>query len=371
MHSVSSRLNGDAIASITSSRPLGGSSRPYMKTMRSYNGRLGLEPPCHDNTSMDGKSDNGLHLHRETVVSTIPDIVKLRQTVSHSRGFSDSYSHLEFLKRGRRENEDPETKRELKVEVTSALWKLARDNVKISRKITETKALICLAEMIEKETGEVRRNAVMAVMEIAASAEEDAELRRFAFKTNSRAAKSVVEQLLRIIIEPEVGSEEELLVPCVKAIGCLARTFPAKEVHIIEPLVHQLENPEPKVVMEACLALQKFVNPSNFLHVEHSKTISDSGAIHRIVEILLLVDGTNSKGSSSPQLPMLRLLCYLAQNLPSHDVFLETDTLKVLRAILIACTTTSGNVTQEVETVKDDLLLAIQNLELYQGVTHL
>jgi hypothetical protein len=46
----------------------------------------------------------------------------------------------------------------------------------------------------------------MAVMEIAGAAEQDAELRRAAFKTNSPAAKAVVEQLLRVIEkgEPEL-----------------------------------------------------------------------------------------------------------------------------------------------------------------------
>ncbi|KAG9146040.1 hypothetical protein Leryth_016603 [Lithospermum erythrorhizon] len=62
-------------------------------------------------------------------------------------------------------------------------------------------------------------------MEITSVAEEDAELRRSAFKPSSPACKAVVDQLLRII---ELA-DSELLIPCIKAIGNLARTFRATE----------------------------------------------------------------------------------------------------------------------------------------------
>jgi hypothetical protein len=39
----------------------------------------------------------------------------------------------------------------------------------------------------------------MAIMEIAAEAERDKELRRAAFKTNSAAVKAVVESLLHVL----------------------------------------------------------------------------------------------------------------------------------------------------------------------------
>lgn len=79
--------------------------------------------------------------------------------------------------------------------------------------------------LLEKGPEEVKFNSAMALVEIAAVAEENAELRRSAFKPNSPACRAVVDQLLKII---EKG-DSELLIPCVRAIGHLARTFRATE----------------------------------------------------------------------------------------------------------------------------------------------
>ncbi|KAI3984672.1 hypothetical protein MKX01_039289, partial [Papaver californicum] len=60
-------------------------------------------------------------------------------------------------------------------------------------------------------------------------AEEDPDLRRSAFKPNSPDAKAVVDQVLKVI----ENGDSDLLIPCIKAMGHLARTFKATERRII------------------------------------------------------------------------------------------------------------------------------------------
>lgn len=114
-------------------------------------------------------------------------------------------SSLQTMSRNSRDSEDPETKAKLKAEAARALWKLAKGNVKNSESITNTRALLCFAKLIETGEGAVQFNSVMAVMEIAAAAEINPALRRAAFRTSSPPAKAVVEQLLRVI---EAGEPE-------------------------------------------------------------------------------------------------------------------------------------------------------------------
>jgi len=99
------------------------------------------------------------------------------------------------------DNEDPETKAKLNSQAARALWKLAQNNVQNSKSITDTHALLCFARLIQFENDEndLQYNCVIAVMEIAWAAEHDAELCRAAFKTDSPAAKAVLDQLLRVI----------------------------------------------------------------------------------------------------------------------------------------------------------------------------
>jgi hypothetical protein len=108
-------------------------------------------------------------------------------------------SSLRITSQNSRDNEDPETKAKLKAEAARALWKLAQNNIQNSKSITDTRALLCFARLIQFDENDVQYNCVMAVMEIAGAAEHDAELRRAAFKTNSPAAKAVLDQLLRVI----------------------------------------------------------------------------------------------------------------------------------------------------------------------------
>ncbi|XP_068332412.1 uncharacterized protein [Pyrus communis] len=220
---------------------------------------------------------------------------------------SSSYSYYsEGSSRGghyrkERENEKPHVKLQLKISCGAALWMLARGSVLNSRRITETKGLLCLAKLVEKEQGELQFNCLMTIMEITAAAESNADLRRAAFKTNSPAAKAVVDQLLRLIKEVD---SPILQIPAVKSIGSLARAFPARETRVIGPLVTQLSHKDLDMGTEAAIALGKFACPDNFLCMEHSKKIIESNAIPPLMKLL--------RGNEHSERHGLILLCYLA-----------------------------------------------------------
>ncbi|VVA09893.1 PREDICTED: Armadillo [Prunus dulcis] len=163
-----------------------------------------------------------------------------------------------------RELEDPATKANMKAMAARALWQLAKGNSPICRSITESRAQLCFAVLLEKGSEDVQLNSAMALMEITAVAEKDAELRRSAFKPNSSACKSEVDQLQKII--EKADADLDLLIPCIKAVGNLARTFRATETRMIGPLVRLLDEREAEVTREATIALTKFacteVSPS-------------------------------------------------------------------------------------------------------------
>lgn len=148
-----------------------------------------------------------------------------------SRGGSGQYKK-------EREVESPEVKARVQIACAEALWKLSKGCLLCCKKITETKGLLCLPKIIEIERGELLYNCLMTIMEITVVAESNAELRRSAFKINSPAAKAILDQLLRLIQE----ASPMLQIPAVRSIGCLARTFPAKEKRMIGPLVALLSN---------------------------------------------------------------------------------------------------------------------------------
>ena len=144
-------------------------------------------------------------------------------------------SSLRQSSRTHRDREDPEIKLGLKAQAAHALWKLAAGNIKNSKLITDTRALLCFAKLIETENGDVKFNSVMAVMEIAAAAERDPELRRAAFKTNSPAAKAVIERLLVVIRDEDENTDlqvckklekPELLVLFVLRLAYMRAQFP-------------------------------------------------------------------------------------------------------------------------------------------------
>ncbi|XP_061372747.1 uncharacterized protein LOC133315187 isoform X1 [Gastrolobium bilobum] len=264
-----------------------------------------------------------------SIVQINKELGKRSSGRSSNRSLADSYSNLYFSMEGssrggnhrkERENEDPAVKLQLKISCAEALWMLARGSVSNSRKITETKGMLCLAKIVEKEQGELQCNCLMTIMEITAAAESNADLRRAAFKTNSPAAKAVVEQLLRIIKEVDSPA---LQIPAIKSIGSLARTFPARETRVIEPLVTQLSNRNMDVAEEATSALCKFASPDNFLYAEHSKAIIEFNGVPALMRLLRSNEVTLS-------LHGITLLCYLALHAGNSESLEQARVLTAL-----------------------------------------
>ncbi|XP_068639960.1 uncharacterized protein [Aristolochia californica] len=218
-----------------------------------------------------------------------------------------------------REYEDPATKAQMKAMAARALWKLCKGNCGICRSITESRALLCFAVLLEKGPEEVQYNSAMALMEIAAVAEQDADLRRSAFKPNSPASKAVVDQLLRIVEK----ADSDLLVPCIKAIGSLARTFRATETRIIGPLVRLIDEREEDVTREAVIALTKFACSDNYLHIDHSKAILTAGGAKHLVQLVYF-------GEQMIQIVSLVLLCCTALHVPDSEALAQAEVLTVL-----------------------------------------
>ncbi|XP_075654182.1 uncharacterized protein LOC142624491 [Castanea sativa] len=218
-----------------------------------------------------------------------------------------------------RETEDPATKAYMKAMSARALWHLSKENSAICRSITESRALLCFAVLLEKGPDDVKYNSAMALMEITAVAEKDAELRRSAFKPNSPACKAVVDQML-MLIERE---DPDLLIPCVKAIGNLARTFRATETRIIAPLVQLLDEREAEVCKEASIALTKFACSENYLHLDHSKAIISAGGAKHLIQLVYF-------GEQIVQISALALLCYIALHVPDSKELAEAEVFTVL-----------------------------------------
>ncbi|CAL1360066.1 unnamed protein product [Linum trigynum] len=224
--------------------------------------------------------------------------------------------------RKERENESREVKQKLKTSCAEALWMLAKGSVSNSKRITETKGLLCLARLVEIGEPELQFNCLMTIKEITFAAESNADLRRGAFKTNSPAAKSVVDQLLRVI---KGSSSPKLLVAALQSIGSLARTFPARETRVIGPLVNHLNNRSQEVAAEAAIALAKFTCEENFLCEAHSKTMIEFNAIPALMKLL--------RGSERAQLRALILLCHLAVNAGNHEALEPARVLTALEGV--------------------------------------
>ncbi|KAI9111352.1 hypothetical protein K1719_017042 [Acacia pycnantha] len=251
-----------------------------------------------------------------------------------------------------RENEEPEVKLKLKVSCAEALWMLAKGSVSNSRKITETKGMLCLAKLVEKEQGELQDNCLMTIMEIAAAAESNADLRRAAFKTNSPAAKALVEQLLRVIKEFD---NPFLKVPAIKSIGSLARTFPARETRVIGPLVTHVNHIMPDVAAEAVIALCKFACPENFLCVEHSKAIIEFNGIPVLMKFL--------RRNEDTQLHGVILLCYLALHAGNSESLEQERVLTALEGV-------DRTVISQHPEIKELVSKAVIHLNLYHAGSH-
>ena len=251
-----------------------------------------------------------------------------------------------------RESEDPEIKSTMKEMAAKALAALARENVDICKSITDSRALLCFATLLEKGPDEIKYNSAIALMEIASVAETDADLRRSAFNPSAPAARAVVDQLLKVIEEKE---SERLLLPCIRAIGCLSRTFRAKETRIISPLVRLLEK-DGRLTREAVIALTKFACTDNYLHVDHSRAIINARAAKLIVQLVYFGDTPEVRKEA------LILLCYIVRHAPEHEEL--TDSNDVITALKVA----SKNIMYEENDVVDNLLTeAKSRLELYQS----
>lgn len=276
-------------------------------------------------------------------------------STSHSNLYS--YSYMEGSSRGsqcmkERENEKPEIKLQLQISCAEALWMLAKGSVSNSQRITETKGLLCLAKLVEEEVGELQFNCLMTIMEITAAAESNADLRRAAFKTNSSAPKAVVDQLLRVIEEVDSST---LKIPALKSIGSLARTFPARETRVISPLVAHLGHRDMDVAMEAAVSLGKFACPDNFLHIEHSKTITEFNGISSLLRLL--------RGNEKSQFHGLVLLCYLALHASNSDAVEKARVLTALEGV-------NHTVIAQWPELKELVSRAVYHLNLYPRGAH-
>ncbi|KAL2253983.1 UNVERIFIED_CONTAM: hypothetical protein Sindi_0193000 [Sesamum indicum] len=249
-----------------------------------------------------------------------------------------------------REFEDPATKAEMKSMAARALRYLCAGNVTICRSITESRALLCFSVLIDKGPEEVQYNSAMALMEITAVAEQDETLRRLAFKPTAPACKAVVDQFLTIVQK----AESELLIPSIRSIGNLARTFRASETRFIGPLVRLLDDREPEVTSEAAVALNKFAGPNNFLNVNHCKSIISEGGIKHLIPLVYF-------GEQMVQFPSFILLCYLAMHVPDSEELAKEDVLIVLEWATKQATLMQD---KELETLAYE---GKKRLELYQS----
>ncbi|WVZ56200.1 hypothetical protein U9M48_006768 [Paspalum notatum var. saurae] len=225
--------------------------------------------------------------------------------------------------RGSREAEDPAAKAHLKAMAAKALSKLAHGHVGVCKSITESRALLCFARLLESGDGgagtDLRFYSAMAIMEITRVAEHNLALRQSAFKPSSPAAKAVVEQLLCIVRK---GNDDCLLRPCITSLGCLSRTFTASETRVIGPLVQLLDDREIPVMKEAVVALTKFACTDNHLHMNHCRAIVDAGGARHLVQLVYLGDQL--------QIEALILLSYVALHVPESEELAQAGVLAVL-----------------------------------------
>ncbi|KAK1363155.1 Armadillo repeat only 4 [Heracleum sosnowskyi] len=289
--------------------------------------------------------------------TSIHSLVQINKEVSKKNFHSTSSLSLysDGSSRGgrkEREAESPDMKHRLKISCAGALVKLSKGSLFNSRKITETKALVCLAKLIEKEHGELQLNCLMTVMELAAVAELYPDLRQVAFKPNSPAARVILDQLLRVINEE---NSPQLLIPTIKSIGSLARTFPAKETRILGPLVTQLGHKSADVATEAAIALGKFVALENFNCVEHSKAIIEANGVPRLMNLL--------KSNDRPRKHEFILLCCLAIHVGNSPALEQARALSVIEGA-------ARSMLAHHPELRELCAKAVDQLTLYQAGAH-
>ncbi|KAL7598306.1 hypothetical protein Lser_V15G21413 [Lactuca serriola] len=259
-------------------------------------------------------------------------------------------SSLSFNYKKETDVASPEEKLDLKISCARALWTLSKGSLSNTKKITETKALICLAKLIQHENQQLQINCLTTVTELTAVAESNAELRRQVFKPNLPAARTLLDQLLRVLNhEPN----PELVVPAITTIGSLARTFPAKETRILGPLVSKLDHEVSDVTNETVMTLTKFVCPDNFNCVEHSKAILEFNGVPRIMGFL------KSSDDIKIQVLGLKLLCYLALHVGNSNVLEEARVLSVIEG-------GARSVLTQYPDMRELFAKAMHHLNLYQ-----
>ncbi|PWA56526.1 Armadillo [Artemisia annua] len=263
----------------------------------------------------DGNDDSGNGKVSKSLRKSIGSAVEI------DRKLGDLSSGNSIWSRNRKESKNEVSKLilEFKTSCSGALWMLARGNVENCRMITETKGLLCLAKLIEREKGELQINCLMTVLEVTTAAECNPDFRRAAFKTNSPAAKAITEQLIRLVNQSD---NPVIKIPAIRAIGHLARTFPARQTRVIGPLVKQFSHRNVEVATESVIALGKFTSPDNFLCAEHSKTVVEFEGVHPLMRLL--------RGGERTQYHALVLLCYLSLHAGTSETFQQARLLTAL-----------------------------------------
>ncbi|XP_021762708.1 uncharacterized protein LOC110727457 [Chenopodium quinoa] len=271
-------------------------------------------------------------------------------TKVHSCSSFDSRVGGSSYNRKEKENESPEVKLKLKVMCALALWRLCEGSVLNSQKVAEPKGLFCLSKIIETEKGELQYHCLMTIMEVAKVAEDNADLRKVSWKPSSPPAKAVLEQLLRVIKEESIP---DIQIAAIRAIGCLARIFSAKETGIASSLVSQLGNRDVDVATEAAIALAKFACPDNHNCVAHSKTIIEFNGVPLLMKLSAVSDRSRKHG--------LVLLCYLSMHVGNSKELAEARALKTLE--------NASAMAQNAE-LKELFSRAVHHLMLYQDGSH-
>lgn len=266
---------------------------------------------------------------------------------------SDGSSRGGYQHRKEKENESPETKHELKVNCSLALWKLCRGSLLNGRKIAEGRGLQCLSKIIETEKGELQLYCLRTVMEIAGVAESNPDFRKGAWKPSLPPVKEVLGQLLRVIKEE---TDPDIQISAIEAIGSLARTFPARETQVIGPLVTQLGNKNINVAIEAAIALGKFVWPENYNHVEHSKTIVEFNGVGPLMKLLRAHDHFKTQS--------LVLLCCLSLHVGNSKELEEARVLEYLES------SSARSVVSQNPELRELYVKAIHHRKLYQVGAH-
>ena len=130
-----------------------------------------------------------------------------------------------------------------------------------------------------------------------------------------------MDELLRVVKESD---DTKLIIPAIKSMGSLARSFSAKETRVISPLVAQLDSTDQEVAVEAAIALQKFVCTNNHLCSEHSKSIIEFNGVHLLMKLLF-------SGDKELQPHGLALICYLAKHGSNSNVLIKAGTVTALQ----------------------------------------